>query len=126
MKIAASAAQAGKSVKLVMECGAWPADRLRGSESLAALQHSIDLGVISSTPPGPRRWPQRRASWQNASRQFLKKLYVATKIPPKKRRWPLLGIFRRRLLSACLRFEYVDKSLKTSGLESLDLIQYHT
>jgi aryl-alcohol dehydrogenase-like predicted oxidoreductase len=56
-----------------------------------------------------------------------KKLYTATKIPPKNRRWP-----SRREFTLDESYppdyieEYLNKSLKNIGIETLDLIQFHT
>jgi aryl-alcohol dehydrogenase-like predicted oxidoreductase len=56
-----------------------------------------------------------------------RKLYIATKVPPKNRKWPSQASY---LLDDCYPpeyvFEYVDKSLKNLGVNTLDLIQYHT
>jgi aryl-alcohol dehydrogenase-like predicted oxidoreductase len=56
-----------------------------------------------------------------------KHLYVATKIPPKNRRWPSLRDFT---LDDCYPpayiEEYIEKSLKNLGLETIDLMQLHT
>jgi aryl-alcohol dehydrogenase-like predicted oxidoreductase len=56
-----------------------------------------------------------------------KHLYVATKIPPKNRRWP-----SRRDFSLDESYppeyieEYVGKSLKNLGVDTIDLMQFHT
>jgi len=56
-----------------------------------------------------------------------KHLYVATKIPPKNRRWPSTRAFT---LDDCYPPEYVEeyieKSLKNLGVETIDLMQFHT
>jgi len=56
-----------------------------------------------------------------------KRLYTATKIPPKNRKWPSR---REYSLDDCFPPEYIEeyvhRSLKNSGLESFDLIQFHT
>jgi aryl-alcohol dehydrogenase-like predicted oxidoreductase len=56
-----------------------------------------------------------------------KHLYVATKIPPKNRRWPSTRTFT---LDDCFPPEYVEeyieKSLKNLGVETIDLMQFHT
>jgi aryl-alcohol dehydrogenase-like predicted oxidoreductase len=55
-----------------------------------------------------------------------KRLYTASKIPPKNRQWP-----SRREYSLDETFppdhieEYVHSSLRNSGLESIDLMQFH-
>ena len=56
-----------------------------------------------------------------------RKLYTATKIPPKNSRWPSRREFS---LDDCFPpdhiLKYVHKSLKNLGLDSVDLIQFHT
>ena len=56
-----------------------------------------------------------------------KKLYTATKIPPKNFKWPSL---REYTLDDCFPpdhiEEYVYKCLNNAGLESFDLMQFHT
>jgi aryl-alcohol dehydrogenase-like predicted oxidoreductase len=56
-----------------------------------------------------------------------KKLYTATKIPPKNRAWPSRPEFT---LEDCFPpdhiEEYVERSLANLGLDSIDLIQFHT
>jgi aryl-alcohol dehydrogenase-like predicted oxidoreductase len=56
-----------------------------------------------------------------------KKLYVATKIPPKNLTWPARPEFK---LDDCFPPEHIDQyvhiSLENLGLESFDLIQFHT
>ena len=56
-----------------------------------------------------------------------KHLYVATKIPPKNRKWPSRREFT---LDDCYPPEYVEeyieKSLKNLGVETIDLMQFHT
>jgi len=56
-----------------------------------------------------------------------KQLYVATKIPPKNRRWPSTRTFH---LEDCYPPEYVEdyieKSLKNLGVDTIDLMQFHT
>ncbi|MGB7436007.1 MAG: aldo/keto reductase [Candidatus Acidiferrum sp.] len=56
-----------------------------------------------------------------------KRLYVATKIPPKNREWPSTRTFT---LDDCYPPEYVEeyieKSLKNLGVDTIDLMQFHT
>jgi len=56
-----------------------------------------------------------------------KHLYVATKIPPKNRRWPSNREFT---LDDCYPpdyiEEYLEKSLKNLGVDTIDLMQFHT
>jgi aryl-alcohol dehydrogenase-like predicted oxidoreductase len=55
-----------------------------------------------------------------------KKLYTASKIPPKNRQWPSR---RQYALDDCFPPEHIEEyvlsSLKNSGLESFDLMQFH-
>ncbi len=98
------------------------------AESLAALQRSIDLGcnffdTAWAYGDGHSEELLGRTLRANPS----KKLYVATKVPPKNRRWPSKRNFSLDdSYPPDYVFEYVDKSLKNLGTESLDLIQYHT
>src|SRR5215813_9912843 len=98
------------------------------AESLAALQRSIDLGCnFFDTAWAYGDGHSEELLGKTLRANLSKKLYVATKIPPKNRRWPALKEFS---LDDCYPpdyvFEYVDKSLKNLGTDSLDLIQYHT
>jgi aryl-alcohol dehydrogenase-like predicted oxidoreductase len=56
-----------------------------------------------------------------------KHLYAATKIPPKNRQWPSRRDFT---LDDCYPAEYVkeyiEKSLKNLGVDTIDLMQFHT
>jgi len=55
------------------------------------------------------------------------RLYTATKIPPKNRQWPSRREFT---LDDCFPPEYIDeyvhRSLENLGVETIDLIQFHT
>jgi aryl-alcohol dehydrogenase-like predicted oxidoreductase len=98
------------------------------TESLDSLQRSIDLGC--------NFFDTAWAYGDGHSEQLLgkilranpgKTLYTATKIPPKNRRWP-----SRREFSLDESYppdyieEFFNKSLKNIGVETLDLIQFHT
>jgi aryl-alcohol dehydrogenase-like predicted oxidoreductase len=98
------------------------------AESLASLQKSVDLGCNFFDTA----WAYGNGHSEELLGKILrknagKKLYAATKVPPKNRRWPALREFT---LDDCYPpeyvFEYVDKSLRNVGVETLDLIQYHT
>ncbi|HXR32104.1 MAG TPA: aldo/keto reductase [Verrucomicrobiae bacterium] len=56
-----------------------------------------------------------------------KHLYVATKIPPKNQKWPSRRAFT---LDDCYAPDYIEvyleKSLKNLGVETIDLMQFHT
>jgi aryl-alcohol dehydrogenase-like predicted oxidoreductase len=106
------------------------------AESLASLQRSVDLGCNffdTAWAYGDGLSEQLLGKTVRANRggdavaEPDKKLYVATKVPPKNRRWP-----SRREFSLDDSFppeyivEYVEKSLANIGVETLDLIQFHT
>ena len=105
-------------------------------ESLESLQRSVDLGCNffdTAWAYGDGHSEQLlgkilRANKGNAAAGGAdKRLYVATKIPPKNRRWPSRREFS---LDDCYPpdyiVEYVGKSLANIGVETLDLIQFHT
>ena len=106
------------------------------TESLESLQRSVDLGCNffdTAWAYGDGHSEQLlgkilRANKGNAPAGGPdKKLYVATKIPPKNRRWPSRREFS---LDDCYPpdyiVEYIEKSLTNIGVETLDLIQFHT
>jgi aryl-alcohol dehydrogenase-like predicted oxidoreductase len=119
--------------------GMWGMAGWTGSEdkeSLASLQRSVDLGCNffdTAWAYGDGHSEQLlgkilRANKGNAAVGGPdKKLYVATKIPPKNRRWPSRREFS---LDDCFPpdyiVEYVEKSLANVGVDTLDLIQFHT
>jgi len=98
------------------------------AESLVSLQRSIDLGcnffdTAWAYGDGHSEELLGKALRANTG----KKLYVATKVPPKNRQWPSKREFSLdESYPPDYVFEYVDKSLKNLGADSLDLIQYHT
>ena len=98
------------------------------AESLASLNRSIDLGCNFFDTA----WAYGDGHSEELLGKALrahpgKKLYVASKIPPKNREWP-----SRREFSLDVSyppeyvFAYLEKSLTNVGVDSLDLIQYHT
>jgi aryl-alcohol dehydrogenase-like predicted oxidoreductase len=98
------------------------------TESLDSLQRAIDLGCNFFDTA----WAYGNGHSEELLGKILrknpsKKLYTATKIPPKNRRWP-----SRREFSLAESYppdyieEYLNKSLKNIGVETLDLIQFHT
>lgn len=55
-----------------------------------------------------------------------KTIYVATKVPPKNRIWPSRRDDRlEEIFPADHIYEYLDKSLRSLGTSSLDLLQFH-
>jgi aryl-alcohol dehydrogenase-like predicted oxidoreductase len=97
-------------------------------ESLRSLQAAVDLNCTF--------FDTAYAYGDGKSEGFLgeiaranndKRLYTATKIPPRNLKWPAQAEFK---LDDCYPpdhiDEYVRKSLKNSGLERFDLVQFHT
>lgn len=110
--------------------GMWGMGSWSGSsdeESLASLQHAVDLGCNFFDTA----WGYGNGRSENLLGQLLRanpeqNLYTATKIPPKNRQWP-----SRREFSLDDAFppehieEYVHQSLENAGLEAFDLMQFH-
>src|SRR2546423_7326726 len=110
--------------------GMWGMGSWSGSddeESLRSLQRAVDLGVNFFDTA----WAYGEGRSEHLLGQLVranpdKKLYTASKIPPKNRQWP-----SRREATLDDAFppdyieEYVNSSLKNSGLEQLDLMQFH-
>jgi aryl-alcohol dehydrogenase-like predicted oxidoreductase len=106
------------------------------AESLDSLQRAVDLGcnffdtawAYGSGHSEELLGKILRANRNNAAAGGPdKKLYVATKVPPKNRRWPARSEYSLDdSYPPDYIFEYVDKSLKNIGVETLDLIQLHT
>jgi aryl-alcohol dehydrogenase-like predicted oxidoreductase len=110
--------------------GMWGMGGWSGSddeESLQSLQRAVDLGcnffdTAWAYGEGHSETLLGRLVRANADR----KLYTATKVPPKNRQWPsragtpLEEVFPPEYIE-----EYVHSSLKNSGLESFDLVQFH-
>ena len=98
------------------------------AESLRALQLAVDLGCnFFDTAWGYGEGHSERLLGQIVHANPGKKLYTATKMPPKNFQWPSRREFT---LEDCFPpdhiEEYVHKSLKNAGLESFDLMQFHT
>ena len=97
-------------------------------ESLHSLQLAVDLGCNffdTAWGYGAGRSEHLLGELVRANRD--KKLYTATKMPPKNFRWPSIREFS---LDDCFPpdhiEEYVSRSLKNAGLDSFDLMQFHT
>ncbi len=111
--------------------GMWGMAGWSGSEdkeSLESLQRSVDLGCNFFDTA----WAYGDGHSEELLGKVLransgKTLYTATKIPPKNRKWPgnpkysLDESYPPEYID-----EYVGKSLKNIGVETLDLIQLHT
>jgi aryl-alcohol dehydrogenase-like predicted oxidoreductase len=106
------------------------------AESLDSLQRAVDLGcnffdtawAYGNGHSEELLGKILRANRGNASCGGPdKRLYVATKVPPKNRRWPSRPEYSLdESYPPDYIFEYVDKSLKNLGVDTLDLIQLHT
>jgi aryl-alcohol dehydrogenase-like predicted oxidoreductase len=119
--------------------GMWGMAGWTGSEdkeSLASLQRAVDLGCNffdTAWAYGNGHSEELLGKVLRANKNSAKsggpdkKLYVATKIPPKNRRWPARPEYSLdESYPPDYIFEYMDKSLANLGLETLDLIQFHT
>lgn len=97
-------------------------------ESFHSLQISVDLGCnFFDTAWGYGAGKSESLLGQLLRANKGKKLYTATKMPPKNFKWPSRREFS---LNDCFPpehiEEYVSKSLKNAGLDSYDLMQFHT
>ena len=111
--------------------GMWGLGGWTGSddaESLQSLQCSVDLGCNFFDTA----WAYGNGHSEELLGQLMranpgKRLYTATKIPPKNLQWPSQRHFT---LDDCYPPDHIEKcvhsSLQNAGLESFDLIQFHT
>jgi aryl-alcohol dehydrogenase-like predicted oxidoreductase len=111
--------------------GMWGMGSWKGSddkESLESLQQALDLGCNFYDTA----WAYGAGHSEGLLGQLVRanpdrRIYTATKIPPKSFKWP-----SRREYTLEDNFppdhidEYVHRSLKNAGLESFDLVQFHT
>ncbi len=97
-------------------------------ESKRALQCAVDLGCnfFDTAWAYGDGYSEQLLGWLVRSNRG-KRLYTATKIPPKNLQWPSR---REYTLDDCFPPDHIDQyvhsSLKNLGLESFDLIQFHT
>lgn len=110
--------------------GMWGMGGWSGSddeESLLSLQRAVDLGVNFFDTA----WAYGEGHSEGLLGQLVRanpdsKLYTASKIPPKNRQWPSR---RDATLDDTFPPEYIEQyvhsSLKNSGLNSFDLMQFH-
>ena len=111
--------------------GMWGMAGWTGSEdeqSLQSLEKSIDLGCnFFDTAWAYGNGDSEKLLNQIVHRHPDKKLYTATKIPPKNFKWPSRREFS---LDDCYPPEHIEKyvhrSLTNIGVETIDLIQFHT
>jgi aryl-alcohol dehydrogenase-like predicted oxidoreductase len=97
-------------------------------ESTKSLQLAVDMGCnFFDTAWGYGAGKSECMLGKLVKANKDKKLYTATKIPPKNFKWPSK---REYSLDDCFPpdhiQEYVEKSLKNAGLDSFDLMQFHT
>jgi aryl-alcohol dehydrogenase-like predicted oxidoreductase len=97
-------------------------------ESMSALQRSVDLGCnFFDTAWAYGEGHSESLLGRLIRSNGVRRLYTATKVPPKNRAWPSRREFS---LDDCYPVdhieEYVHSSLKNAGLDSFDLIQFHT
>jgi aryl-alcohol dehydrogenase-like predicted oxidoreductase len=98
------------------------------AESLASLQASIDLYCnFFDTAFAYGEGHSDALLGQVVRSNQDKRLYTATKIPPKNQKWPAQPEFT---LDDCYPPEHIEefvhRSLANAGLESFDLVQFHT
>ena len=114
-----------------MGYGMWGMAGWTGSEdeeSLKALQRAVDLGCnFFDTALAYGEGRSENLLGQVVRANPNKKLYTATKVPPKNRQWPSRREFS---LDDCFPPDYIEQNVHTSlqnaGLESFDLVQFHT
>jgi aryl-alcohol dehydrogenase-like predicted oxidoreductase len=97
-------------------------------ESFRALQLAVDMGCnFFDTAWGYGNGKSEKILGQLVRANKDKKLYTATKIPPRNFKWPSQ---REYSLNDCFPPEhilrYTEKSLYNAGLDSFDLMQFHT
>ncbi len=110
--------------------GMWGMAAWSGSDddqSLEALQLSVDLGCnFFDTAWAYGEGHSERLLGQIVRNNPDKKIFTATKIPPKNFKWPSR---REYTLDDCFPPDHIEKhvlsSLKNSGLEKFDLMQFH-
>ena len=110
--------------------GMWGMAEWSGSddeESLGSLQRAVDLGCNFFDTA----WAYGNGHSEALLGKLLranprKKLYTATKVPPKNFQWPSRRDFTLDMVFPPDHIEkHVHSSLKNSGLESFDLMQFH-
>ena len=97
-------------------------------ESMSSLQLSVDMGCnFFDTAWGYGAGKSESLLGKLVRANKGKKLYTATKIPPKNFKWPSR---REYSLDDCFPPDhiqkYVESSLENAGLDSFDLMQFHT
>jgi len=111
--------------------GMWGMGGWTGSDdeqSMHSLQHAVDLGCnFFDTAWGYGEGKSENLLGELVRANKDKKIYTATKMPPKNLKWPSK---REYSLEDCFPpyhiQDYVEKSLENAGLDSFDLMQFHT
>jgi len=111
--------------------GMWGMGEWTGSndeESLRSLQRAVDLGCdFFDTAWGYGAGHSEGLLGRLVRANAGKRLYTATKMPPKNFQWPSRREFT---LDDCFLPDHIEKyvhlSLQNAGLESFDLMQFHT
>lgn len=111
--------------------GMWGMGGWTGSEdtqSIASLQRAVDLGCnFFDTAWVYGDGHSEKLLGQVVRANPSKKLYVASKVPPKNQAWPApLNSRLDENYPPEHVLEFVEKSLKNLGLETMDLLQFHT
>src|SRR5262249_43852684 len=111
--------------------GMWGMGGWSGSDdedSMRALERSVALGCnFFDTAWAYGEGRSERLLGRLVQSNMGTKLYTATKIPPKNLAWPSRREFS---LDDCYPADHIEKyvhsSLSNAGLESFDLVQFHT
>jgi|SRR5208337_317059 len=96
-------------------------------ESMKSLQRAVELGCnFFDTAWSYGNGHSEKLLGQLVRLNRARRLYVATKIPPKNLKWPS----REYTLDECYPpdhiEDYVHRSVANLGLETIDLVQFHT
>lgn len=106
--------------------GGWTGSK--DDESMQSLQRAVDLGCsFFDTAWGYGAGKSEGLLGELVRANKNRKLYTATKMPPKNFKWPSR---REYSLDDCFPPDhiqkYVESSLKNAGIDSFDLMQFHT
>lgn len=111
--------------------GMWGMAGWTGSDdkqSLESLQHAVDLGcTFFDTAWAYGDGHSERLLGRLVRANPDRRLYTASKVPPRNRQWPSR---RSYTLEDCFPpnhvADYVERSLRNTGLEAIDIMQLHT
>jgi aryl-alcohol dehydrogenase-like predicted oxidoreductase len=97
-------------------------------ESLQSLQASINLGCnFFDTAHAYGDGHSEKLLGQTIQANRDRRLYTATKIPPKNKQWPAKPEYSLKDSYPPDHVEeYVHRSLESAGVQSFDLVQFHT